>query len=87
MATDDTQKLIIRKVLAETPTIEAFEAMLEQMIKATRDVTCKGGDFFTESAILMKRESRVQTLRDIMAEFRAMHNDAKSDNPYNLNQT
>lgn len=85
MATDHAQR-IVRQALAETTVIEAFGEIIGEMI-AAESTSIPASDFFTEAAALMKREARVKTLEKIMANFRAMHEDAKSDNPYNLNQT
>lgn len=85
MATDNAES-IVRHALAETQVIEAFETIFAAMIAAELQPV-SASDFFTEASALMKREARAERLRQIMAVFRAMHEDAKSDNPYNLNQT
>lgn len=83
METNHAERLV-RKALAETEVIEAFGVLIGEMIRAS-STPVPPSDFFTESAALMKREARVKTLEYIMGQFRTLHEDAKSDNPYNLN--
>ena len=82
MAKNDTAFIALRHALADLGVVEDLEQMIGLMI-TNAPIPESAGDFYSEAAALMKRESRVQTLRDILAEFRAMHEDAKADEPLN----
>lgn len=84
MATNDAQRILVRKILADEANLEAFTALIDEVLEGA-DTTPVASDFFSEAAALMKRESRVKTLREIKGQFRSLHEEAKTDNYYNLN--
>lgn len=84
METTHPSLILVRKVLAQSEVLKAFDDWLDSLIvDAQRPVV--EGDYFTESALLMKRESRVKTLNEIRGHFHTLHDDAKGDNFYNVN--
>ena len=82
MAEINTEFVALRHALKDAGVIDDLGVMVNLMID-NAPLPSTSGDFYTRAAALMERESRVQTLRDILAEFRAMHESAKADESLN----
>ena len=79
MGSADTKREIIERLLSDDGYWRALIVFLDEKIEAALEGHPAAEDFFTRAGYLMERESRVKTLREIRAEFCALHDNAKAD--------
>lgn len=79
MGSTDTKRQVIERLLADDGYWHALIVYIDEKIEAALEGHPAAEDFFTRAGYLMERESRVKTLREIRAEFCALHDDAKAE--------